>query len=486
MRLSLKELSYHLEAELVGDGLVQIDAVGPVKTAGSDTITFITDEKHRTELEKSEAAAVISDKRIKACRKPQLVVKNVNEALIKVLNIFAPALKAPQAGIDPTARIGQNVKIAQTASVGPYVVIEDGVEIGDESIIGSCCRLGQNSKISRNCRLDSNVVIYHNCTIGNNVIIQANTTIGSTGFGYFFIEGSHRLIPHNGTVVIEDFVEIGACCCIDRAKFGETRIGAGTKIDNLVQIAHNVHIGRCCLIAGMVGIAGSSRLGDGVVLAGQVGVVDNVEIGDGVMAGGQSMVSHNIPSGQKLFGSPAVERSEAFKMIGMTRRLPKMYEQLKELGRRIENLEGTVESHRRLWWVMPTTAAAAVFILAFFLSPLSRYVLDPHEYKIEQIVRQYQDGDDNFYVSSSSRLEDLHSGKTVFVITDIAQAEEIIAANQALSKDSFFIISYKDLDRLRRSKAFEQLSFITEVDVEGTELIVLSTEKQRIISKPKV
>jgi UDP-3-O-[3-hydroxymyristoyl] glucosamine N-acyltransferase len=224
-------------------------------------------------------------------------------------------------------------------SIGPNAVIDDRVEIGKNTCIGSGCKIGENSKIGKNCRLDSNVVVYHNCCLGNNVIIQSNSTIGSTGFGYSFIEGSHKLIPHNGGVVIEDFVEIGANCCIDRAKFGNTVIGAGTKIDNLVQIAHNVVIGKGCLIAGLVGIAGSCKLGDGVVLAGQVGLADNIEIGDGTMIGAQSGVPYDVAAGQQLLGRPAVERKEALRIIGLTGRLPKMAERLKQLERKVEKLK---------------------------------------------------------------------------------------------------------------------------------------------------
>ena len=339
MGLTVAQLAERLGAELVGDGSGQINAVGPIETAGKNEVTFISDDKHIAALEKSGAGAVIAASRTEGFAGPQLLVKNVDSALIEALNIFAPKLKVPPTGIDPTAKIGRDVKIAAGVSVGPVVVIDDGVEIGENSIIAAGCKIGQNSKLGKNCRLDSNVVVYHNCTIGNNVVIQANTTIGSTGFGYSFIDGSHKLIPHNGVVVIEDYVEIGANCCVDRAKFGETRIGAGTKIDNLVQIAHNVVIGKCCLLAGMVGISGSCKLGDGVVLAGQVGLADNIEIGDGVIVGAQSGLFRNVAAGQQLFGYPAIDKREMMRVIGLTRRLPKLIERLKQLAVRIESIE---------------------------------------------------------------------------------------------------------------------------------------------------
>lgn len=339
MKLTVAQLAERIGAELAGDGGGQIIAVGTVEAAGENNVAFITNDRHIPRLKKSHAGAVIVGRLTEDVDKPQLVVKNVDAALIETLKIFAPKLKAATGEIDPTAKIGQDVKIARGVSVGAGVVIDDGAEIGENSVLASGCKIGENTKIGKNCRLDSNVVVYHNCTIGNNVIIQANSTIGSTGFGYSFIDGSHQLIPHNGGVVIEDFVEIGANSCVDRAKFGNTIIGAGTKIDNLVQIAHNVVIGKCCLIAGQVGISGSCRIGDGVVLAGQVGLVDNVEIGTGVMVGAQSGLTHNVSAGQRLFGSPATDKMEALRIISLTRRLPEMTESLKQLHKRIKRLE---------------------------------------------------------------------------------------------------------------------------------------------------
>jgi len=347
MELTIQELAKRLEAELVGDGSCKIRAVGPVGSADENCITFISDTKHLSQLGKSRAGSVIVGEKVEDWTRPQLVVKNVNAALIEVMKIFAPKLRPALPGVDTSAKLGQNVKFGKNASIGAQVVIEDNVEIGEGSIIASGCKIGQNTKIGENSRLDCNVVVYHNCTIGNSVIIQANTTIGSTGFGYAFIDGAHRLIPHNGTVVIEDFVEIGANCCVDRAKFGETRIGAGTKIDNLVQIAHNVVIGKCCLIAGLVGISGSCRLGDGVVLAGQVGLADNIEIGAGTVVGAQAGIVGNVPPGSQLAWSPAIDRKEALRVVGTVLRLPKLAEQLKQLAAKVEKLEAAEDDKQR-------------------------------------------------------------------------------------------------------------------------------------------
>ncbi len=349
MEVTIEQLAKRLGAELVGqtdDGGKSIASVAPIEAAGETDVTFITSDKHKTALGRSRAGAVLVSASIEGIDKPQLIVKNVNAALIEVLGLFAPKLKPPVEGIDPTAKLGERVVIAEGVCIGAGVVIEDGVRIGRHSVIAAGCKIGENSKLGEHCRLDGNVVVYHNCRLGNHVIVQANATIGATGFGYSFIDGAHRLIPHNGGVVIEDFVEIGANTCVDRAKFGDTTIGAGTKIDNLVQIAHNVTIGRCCLIAAQVGISGSSKLGDGVVLAGQVGLADNIEVGDGVMVGAQAGLMSSVPAGQKLAWTPALERREALRTVGLIMRLPKMAEQLKQLGKRVEDLEATEDDKR--------------------------------------------------------------------------------------------------------------------------------------------
>jgi len=344
--LTTAQLAERIGARLEGDGSVEVESVGPVEAASGADVTFVADAKHAAALKKSNAAAAIVGKLIDDFPRPQLIVKDVNAALIETLRIFAPKLTAPAPGISPGCVLGRNVEIDPTASVGPDVTIADNVRIGHNCVLAAGVRIGENCVIGDNSRLDANVVVYHNCRIGCNVIIQANTTIGSTGFGYVPVGGRPVLIPHNGGVIIEDFVEIGATCCVDRAKFGNTIIGAGTKIDNLVQIAHNVVIGKCCLIAGQVGIAGSSKLGDGVVLAGQVGLVDNITIGDGVVVGGQAGVMRDVPAGKKVLGSPAIDYAEKMREFALAHRLPKMAEQLRDLTNRVNALEAAADDKK--------------------------------------------------------------------------------------------------------------------------------------------
>ena len=344
--LTTAQLAEKISARLEGNGSVEIKSVGPIEVATCADVTFVTGDKYLGSVKSSNAAAVITSKSIDKFDRPQLIVKDVSAALVATLKLFAPKLAAAKPGIHPTCVLGKNVKIADSASVGPSVTIADNVRVGENAVLGAGVRVGEDSVIGDNTRLGPNVVIYHNCKIGNNVIIQANTTIGSTGFGYILMDGRPTLVPHNGGVIIKDFVEIGANCSIDRAKFGNTVVGAGTKIDNLVQIAHNVIIGKCCLIVGQCGIAGSSKVGDGVVLAGQVGLVDNITVGDGVIVGAQSGVPRDVPAGRKILGSPAIDYAEKIRQFVLIQRLPKMAEQLKELTERVNALEAAADDKK--------------------------------------------------------------------------------------------------------------------------------------------
>ncbi|MCU0913983.1 MAG: UDP-3-O-(3-hydroxymyristoyl)glucosamine N-acyltransferase [Planctomycetes bacterium] len=342
MKATIEELAARLGAEVRAAGTARhttISDIQPVDAAGPEHITFVTDARHAAAAAKSRAAAVLVASPLETVAKPQLVVRNVQAALIETLNFFAPAPVVADVGVAPSARLGTNVRLAEDVTVGPGAVLEDNVQIGARTRIGAGCHVGANTIIGADCRLDAHVVVYHGCTLGHHVIIQANSTIGAVGFGYAFIDGAHRLIPHRGGVLLEDFVEIGANSCVDRAKFGNTIVGAGTKIDNLVQIAHNVVIGKCCVIAAQVGVAGSCRIGDGVVLAGQVGLADNIEIGAGAMVGAQAGVMNNVAPGEKLAWSPALSVREAARVIAHLLRLPKLAQEVKRLTAKVDRLE---------------------------------------------------------------------------------------------------------------------------------------------------
>ncbi|RKY05388.1 MAG: UDP-3-O-(3-hydroxymyristoyl)glucosamine N-acyltransferase, partial [Planctomycetota bacterium] len=226
--LTCAELAERIGAELHGAGGVSIRGVSAVECAKADDVCFVASPKHARLLADSEAAAVIVSKKLEGVDIVQLVVGNVDAALIAALDLFAPKL-TPMEGIHPTAVIEDSAVLGSGAAVGCHAYIGRNVRIGEGTIISAGCIVGENTTIGSHCRLDGNVAVYHNCRIGDACIIGANTTIGSTGFGYSFIDGEHRLIPHNGGVIIENCVEIGANSCVDRAKFGNTIIGAGSK-----------------------------------------------------------------------------------------------------------------------------------------------------------------------------------------------------------------------------------------------------------------
>lgn len=334
----LSEIAANLDAKLLGDGQIEITAVNTIQDASESEICFLTSAKHAKGVGESRAAAILVDRSLDDFPAAQLVVKDVNASLIALLKLFAPSL-TPLEGVHPTAVVESSVELDPTVTVGPGAYIAPGVTVGKGTVIGPNCSVGENTRIGAGCRLDSHVVVYHNCQIGNGCVIQANSTIGATGFGYSFIGGQHQLVPHNGGVIIEDGVDIGANACIDRAKFGNTVIGAGTKIDNLVQVAHNVKIGRLCLLAGRVGIAGSTIIGDGVIFAGDAGAVDNICIGDGAVIGVRSIATRDVPAGETVYGTPPQNLRRELKCVSVYQRLPELAKEIKQLHQKIEELE---------------------------------------------------------------------------------------------------------------------------------------------------
>ncbi len=336
----LSDIATKLQAQLTGDGQRDITGVNTIADATGDELCFLTSAKYAKSLGQSAAAGVLVVELAEGCQMAQLVVANVNAALIAALALFAPKLTAME-GVHPTAVVEPTASVDSSVAIGPGAYIGYNVKVGPHTVIGPNCSIGENTTIGSQCRLDSNVVVYHNCQIGNSCIIQANSTIGSVGFGYSFIDGQHRLIPHNGGVILEDGVEIGANTCVDRAKFGNTLIGAGTKVDNLAHIAHNVQMGKCCLMAGGSGIGGSAIVGNGVVFAGRAGVSDHVKVDDGVMIGLQSIVTGKVEPGQTVWGTPARDLRKELKSKSVYRNLPELAKEVKQLGKKVKNLEAT-------------------------------------------------------------------------------------------------------------------------------------------------
>ncbi len=339
----LSDIAAKLQARLIGEGQRDITGVNTITDADGSELCFLTSAKYAKSLGQSAAAGVLVSEPVDDCDMAQLVVENVKAALIAALELFAPKLTTTE-GIHSTAVIEPTAELDKTVAVGPGTYIGHGVKIGPGTTIGPNCSVGENTEIGSQCRLDSNVSVYHNCQISNFCVLQSNSTIGSVGFGYSFIDGQHRLIPHNGGVILEDGVEIGANSCVDRAKFGNTVIGAGTKVDNLVQIAHNVHTGKCCLMAGHVGISGSTKVGNGVVFAGASGSSDHVEIGDGAVLGAQSVATGKIEPGQTVLGLPARELRKELKSKSVYRNLPELAKEVRQLGKKVKKLESTKDN----------------------------------------------------------------------------------------------------------------------------------------------
>lgn len=311
--ITLGELAAELGGELTAGHNLKIKNICDIDRAGEGDLSFIFNKKSESLLEKTKASACVVPKAVKKSPIPVIKCQNPNIAFKKAVEIILPEKLGWLRGIHKTASIGEGARLGENVAVGAHTVIAGGSEIGTGSVIYS------------------NVTIHENVKIGERVIIQSGCVIGGDGFGYERTEKGYEKIPHIGGVVIEDDVELGACVAIDRAKVANTRIGSGTKIDNLVQIAHNVIIGKNCIIVAQCGISGSVKLGNNVILGGQVGLVDHIEIGDNSMIAAQSGVSKSVPPNTILFGSPARPIRNQKKSIVLFDKLPEIYKRLKAL-----------------------------------------------------------------------------------------------------------------------------------------------------------
>jgi len=342
MPKTLKEIAKFINGELVGDGEVSVKGINGIQEAQEGDLSFIAAAKDAELINSTRASCVIVPRDIgKTFNKPFIRVDHPSVALSKIIEFVLPDKIPHPKGIHKTAVISESARLGANVSVGPYAVIGDNVSIGNNTVIYSFSYVGKNSTIGDNCVIYPHVTVREFITIQNRVIIHPSSVIGGDGFGYDTQrDGSHFKIPQMGTVVLEDDVEIGSCVTIDRARFAKTVVGKGSKIDNLVQIAHNVIIGPNCLIAGQSGISGSSELGRNVVFGGQVGVADHVKVGDFVIAGAKTGISKSFPVPKTvLFGYPARPADKARDMIACTGLLPKLFKRVKALEAKIKELE---------------------------------------------------------------------------------------------------------------------------------------------------
>jgi UDP-3-O-[3-hydroxymyristoyl] glucosamine N-acyltransferase len=334
----LRELAELVGGRVEGDASVIVTGIAPLDAAGPGELTF-ADDRHAAELANCRASAALVGQKAQSASMPLVRVASVQAAVGKVLGLVAGPEDLPPVGRHPTAIIAPDAAVGPDAAIGPGVVIGAGASVGPRSVLCANVCLGAGVAVGADTVLFEGVVVRRGCRLGDRVRVGPNSVIGFEGFGYYFEAGAHRRVPHGGVVVIEDDVELGACTCIDRAKFGATRIGAGTKVDNLVQIAHNVRVGRNCLMAAQVGIAGSARLGEMVVLGGGAGVRDNITIGDRAQSAAHAAIAADVPAEQIVAGMPAVGASEYFRMYKSLQRLPELMKTVREMDARLKAVE---------------------------------------------------------------------------------------------------------------------------------------------------
>ncbi len=336
--MKLADLAQQIGGELAGDGSVDVTGVSPVDDVKPGHVTLADSEEHFAQAEASAAAAIVVSIEVAQSRKPMIRVKKTTLALAKMLAIFHPPQK-PEPGVHPTAFIGRDVSLPASVHVGANAVVKDRASIGERSVVDAGAVVGERVVIGADCFIHSNATLYRDIRLGNRVVIHSGTVVGSDGFGYAQ-EGRTRVkVPQVGTVVIEDDVEIGANVAIDRSTLGATIIKRGTKIDNLVQIAHNVVIGEDTVVCGLAGISGSVTIGDNVTIAGQVGMADHISIGSNATIGAQSGVSKSLDGGQYYLGSPAVPIGLASRQYAVWANLPELSKRVRELEKRLDELK---------------------------------------------------------------------------------------------------------------------------------------------------
>ncbi len=345
MSKTLSELAALLGGVLAGEGSLVVRGASPIHNAESDDITFLENAEKVAQLDNSKACAVIVSKKIvelpegKRPRIPSILVDQVLPAFETVARLFLPEPVPLNRTVSPAATVAVSARIGKNVMIGHHAVIGENVEIGDNCTIYGGAQLFENCRIGADSTIYPNAVLYENTVVGKNCIIHSCSVLGAFGFGYDSSKGIHKLSSQMGNVVLADNVEIGACSTIDRGTYGSTRIGEGTKVDNLVMIAHNCRIGKYNLICAHTGIAGSTTTGDYVVMAGRVGVRDHVHIGDRAVLGAMAGIMSDVPPDVRWVGIPATPEKEQMKKQVALAKLPDMRKELKALQQKIAELE---------------------------------------------------------------------------------------------------------------------------------------------------
>jgi UDP-3-O-[3-hydroxymyristoyl] glucosamine N-acyltransferase len=339
MEITLKELAEIVGGRLAGDGSVTIRSVAGIREAGSGDITFLADPRYEKFLETTSASAIIVPPGTPEQARPVIVSENPYLSFVKAVKYLVPGRNSYPAGAHPTAVVAADVKMGKQVSIGPHVVIEEGAAVGDGTAVLAGSYIGGRSEIGAQCLIYPGVMIREDTVIGDNVIIHCGAVIGSDGFGFARDGEIYRKIPQIGNVVIEDCVEVGANVTIDRATTGSTVVRKGTKIDNLVMIAHNVVVGENCILVAQVGIGGSTEIGSGVNLAGQAGVTGHIKVGDGAVVAGQAGVTKSVKPGECVSGYPAREHRLAKRIYASLGRVPELIKRVADLSERVKRLE---------------------------------------------------------------------------------------------------------------------------------------------------
>lgn len=336
MILTVRDVAEWVQGEVVGDPARVIRAARPLSdTPKADEITVVIDEKYLSQFHASDAGAAVVDHKVPLNGKTLVRVKDPLMAFVTIFQKLHGQPTPTLTGIHPSAVVHPSVKVDETAYIGAHVTVGEGGVIGPRCKIHNGVSIGHHCKLGEDVNLGPNVVLYDGCILGNRVTVHANSVIGADGFGYRPIQGKHVKVPQVGHVELADDVEVGACTTIDRATFGATRIGTGTKIDNLVMIGHNCQIGRHNLFVGQVGIAGSVVTGDYVVMAGQVGIADHCRIGDRTLLGAKAGVHKDVPADQKMLGAPATPASEQMRIMSSLEKLPEIRKDLREIKKQL-------------------------------------------------------------------------------------------------------------------------------------------------------
>jgi len=341
---TLGELAEYVGGRVCGDPKVIIKSASTLGRADKGDISFLTNRKYEKQLRSTKASAVIVGKETPAASVPLLIADDPYYAFMQIMVLLHGHRKHKKIGVSPKASISDSAKIGMDCHIHDFVTIADNARIKDGCIIYPGSHIGQGVQIGNDSIIYPNVSIYDGCKIGNRVIINANTTVGEDGFSYATYKGIHHKIPQTGIVIIEDDVEIGACCGIERGTLNDTVIGQGSKLGDMVTVGHGTRIGSHCLLVAQVGIAGSTNIGHHCTIGGQVGIVGHINIGNNVTIAAQAGVINNIPDNQIVLGAPAIDANQGRRAYSMIQYLPDMRQNIRELQNQFKQITSSIES----------------------------------------------------------------------------------------------------------------------------------------------